>query len=244
MRADVIATGYSPERVIKAKKMLLRGSMLSIVMLFASLVSAYVVTKGGASYWVNITLPNSFWISTVLILLSSLTSFLAVKAGSKNKLTRVRLFLILTFALGVGFAVSQYQGFITLSERGLSLTGNYLENLNGEYGVDYHITDHNQTLVPFVDGHYIDPDDPTGSKIIDNKITELHNPASTYLIFIIGLHVLHIAGGLIYLFFLVIYSYFGRIERFNYLKVSQIATYWHFVDLLWILLLLFLYFIH
>ena len=50
MRADVIANEYSPERVIKTKKMLLRGSMLSIVMLFASLVSAYVVTKGGASY--------------------------------------------------------------------------------------------------------------------------------------------------------------------------------------------------
>ncbi len=244
MRSDVIAEQYSTERVVRSKKMLLLGAMASIVMLFGSLMSAYVVTRGGATYWVNITLPNSFWISTVLIILSSITLILAVRAGKSDKKKLVQTYIAISLLLGVGFAVTQYQGFLTLADRGLNFTGNFLDNLKGEYGVDYYITDFHGAKVPFVDGHYIDPDDASGTKIIDNKIKELRNPASTYLIFIIGLHVLHVVGGLLYLIFLVIYARFGKIERFNYLKVRQIATYWHFVDVLWIVLLLFLHFIH
>jgi len=244
MRADIVAQEYSPERVVKTKKMLLLGSMLSIVMLFAALISAYVVTRGGADYWVNITLPTAIWVSTVLILLSSVTMYFAVKSADKDNKAGVTLYLILTLFLGIGFAISQFQAFDTLADRGLNFTGNFLEHLNGVYDTDYYITEKDGTKVPYVDGHYLDPDDPTGTKFLDNELSQLMNPASTYLIFITGLHVLHLVGGLLYLLFLVIYARFGQIERFNYLKVRQISTYWHFVDLLWILLLFFLYFIH
>jgi len=244
MRADVIAQEYSPDRVIRTKRMLLLGSMLSIVMLFAALVSAYVVTRGDAAYWVNITLPTSIWISTALILLSSLTMYLAVRAANAGNKPKVTIFLLVTFLLGIGFAVSQYQAFMTLADRGLNFTGNFLENLKGEYGIDYYITDKDGARVEMVNGNYIDTDDPTGTKIINQELGQLRNSASTYLIFITGLHVLHLIGGLLYLLFLVIYARFGQIEGFNYLKVRQISTYWHFVDVLWILLLLFLYFIH
>jgi len=244
MRADIVAQEYSPERVVKSKRMLLIGSMLSIVMLFAALVSAYVVTRGGADYWVNITLPTAIWVSTLLILLSSVTMYLAVKNADKGNKAGVVTYLLLTFLLGIGFAVSQFQAFSTLSERGLNFTGNFLEHLNGTYDVDYYITQKDGTKVEMINGHFIDPDDPSQTKNIDDELSQMMNPASTYLIFITGLHVLHLIGGLLYLLFLVIYARFREIDGFNYLKVRQISTYWHFVDVLWILLLFFLYFIH
>lgn len=241
---DIISERYSDDKVIRTKRMLLLGAMLSIVMMFAALMSAYIVSRGGAAYWVNIKIPMALWISTILIMLSSVTAMMAVRAGDRKDSKMARLYLIITFLLGIGFAVSQYQGFLTLADRGLNFTGNVLENLKGEYGEDFFITNNKGQVVPFEDGHYIDPDDPLKSTYIDNKINKQSNAASTYFNFLIILHVLHVFGGLIYLAFLVIYSFFRDISSFNYLKVKQIATYWHFVDVLWIVLLLFLYFIH
>ena len=72
----------------------------------------------------------------------------------------------------------------------------------------------------------------------------MRNPASSYMTFLTGLHALHVGGGILYILYLLILSLLGRLNSGNSLKVSQGAVYWHFVDLLWIYLLLFLYFIH
>ena len=50
--------------------------MISMSMMFAGLTSAYVVSRK-RSDWVSFDLPNAFYISTVLIILSSITFILA-----------------------------------------------------------------------------------------------------------------------------------------------------------------------
>ena len=60
----------------KAHRTLLMISMFSIIMLFAGLTSAYIVSKGAlGSNWDIITLPIMFYISTAMIIISS---FLAI----------------------------------------------------------------------------------------------------------------------------------------------------------------------
>ena len=58
---------------VRAKKMMLLFALLSITMTFAGLTSAYLVSKGRPDWLVDFQLPNLFFYSTLIIVLSSLT---------------------------------------------------------------------------------------------------------------------------------------------------------------------------
>ena len=83
-------------------------SMSSIVMLFAGFTSAYIVKHADTNVWKSVPLPGLFWVSTTLILISSATMIFAVRAFHRNQVIQYRNFLLLTFALGLGFLVSQW----------------------------------------------------------------------------------------------------------------------------------------
>jgi len=60
-----------------------------------------------------------------------------------------------------------------------------------------------------------------------------------FFIIIFGLHALHVLGGVITLLVLFFRSLSSRIRSYNAVPVEVTATYWHFVDLLWIYLFIF-----
>ena len=71
-----------------------------------------------------------------------------------------------------------------------------------------------------------------------------------FIIIISGLHILHIVVGLIFLIKIFIESLkrLSYVESFvysvnppNQLKVNLIVFYWHFVDILWVILFLYLW---
>ena len=71
----------SDRKIYKAHNNLLLIAMYSIIMLFAGLTSAYIVSKGAlGSNWDIITLPTMFYISTAVIIISSF--FLEGGSGS------------------------------------------------------------------------------------------------------------------------------------------------------------------
>ena len=88
----------------RAKKMMLLFALLSITMTFAGLTSAYLVSKGRPDWLIDFQLPNLFFYSTFIIILSSFTiqvSYYYLKTNqSKNK---VITWLLTTFLLGVIF---------------------------------------------------------------------------------------------------------------------------------------------
>lgn len=95
----------------------------SILMMFGSLTSAYVVRQA-AGNWLEFQLPGIFKVSTLAILLSSVTlhgSFIAFKRGKENT---YKTLLIVTYLLAVLFFVFQYQGWVALSESGVPFTIN------------------------------------------------------------------------------------------------------------------------
>ncbi|MEP6844636.1 MAG: heme-copper oxidase subunit III [Panacibacter sp.] len=95
-------------------------AMGSIVMMFAGLTSAYIVRSNQAN-WLEFSLPGIFWYSTAVILLSSLTMHLSVKAFKAREMQRYRRLITITALLGVGFAVMQFFGFKQLGMSGVQL---------------------------------------------------------------------------------------------------------------------------
>ena len=60
-----------------------------------------------------------------------------------------------------------------------------------------------------------------------------------FLYVIAGLHALHVLGGVIALMVMFVKAFLGRTKLYGSVPVEVMATYWHFVDLLWIYLVVF-----
>jgi cytochrome c oxidase subunit 3 len=78
------------------------------------------------------------------------------------------------------------------------------------------------------------------SKLVDAKIFFVGNPSGSFLYVLTGLHLAHLAGGLIYLLVITTNSIRGKYNSENNLQVQLCATYWHFLDILWVYLFVFL----
>jgi cytochrome c oxidase subunit III len=106
----------------KSAKPMLWVSMISMVMFFAGLTSAYVISMKRDD-WVSFDLPQAFYTSTFLILASSITLFLSQRLLKQNKRQLSLIFLVVTLGLGLGFIWQQSVGFNQLKSIGLFFTG-------------------------------------------------------------------------------------------------------------------------
>lgn len=178
----------------KSAKPMLWISMISMVMFFAGLTSAYVVSMNRED-WVTFDLPQAFYISTVLIVLSSITLFFSQKLLKKDNIQASFTLLLVTLVLGLGFVWYQYVGFNELKVVGLYFTG---------------------------------PESTV---------------STSFIIGITFMHILHLLAGVIVLL-VVIYNHFKKkYSSTDMLGFELGAIFWHFVDVLWIYLFFFFYFI-
>lgn len=178
----------------KTAKPMLWVSLVSMTMMFAGLTSAYVVSRRRDD-WVSFDLPPSFFYSTLLILLSSITFYLATRFIKKDQVKTTSQLLLLTLALGLGFGFFQYQGFQEL----------------------------------YYQGHVFGGADSTVK--------------SSFLYGITFLHFLHAIAGVIVLLIVIFNNLKGKYSSSNSLGLELGGIFWHFVDLLWIYLFFFFYFI-
>ena len=65
------------------------------------------------------------------------------------------------------------------------------------------------------------------------------NSSSSFLFIITGMHMLHVLGGVIALIVTFFRSFWGQEGQTNLVPTQIVATYWHFVDILWIYLFIF-----
>lgn len=84
--------------------------------------------------------------------------------------------------------------------------------------------------------------------LIHEGLTFSSNPFGNYLFgttffTITGFHGAHVTGGVIYLTVIVINGLRGKYSAQNYQHVEIAGLYWHFVDLVWILVFTFVYLI-
>jgi cytochrome c oxidase subunit III len=78
------------------------------------------------------------------------------------------------------------------------------------------------------------------SQLWANGITLQKNVSFSFLYVIVGLHGLHVIGGIIALVILFAKAFSTKTRSYNLVPVEVMSTYWHFVDFLWIYLLIFL----
>ena len=107
----------------RARKMMLLFSLLSITMTFAGLTSAYIVSKARPDWLKDFELPDYFIISTLIILSSSITMWLAKKNVKKKLVSKTSFWIAITFLLSIFFFLSQFFGFQELINKGYYFTG-------------------------------------------------------------------------------------------------------------------------
>lgn len=99
--------------------------ILAVGMTFAGLLGAYVmIATNKAAEWQPFNLPIQIWISTAIILASSLTYMLAKRSVDADSFLAARKWLIATTVLGGIFVSSQLVLWIELVNRGFYMTGN------------------------------------------------------------------------------------------------------------------------
>jgi cytochrome c oxidase subunit III len=163
-------------------------AIAAMLMMFAGFTSAYIIKRNQAN-WTTFELPIVFYISTFVILSSSLTIFLASRSFKQRQHARYRSLMAVTLLLGVMFIILQIIGFKQLWNAGITLTGN----------------------VSF-----------------------------SFLYVIVLAHAVHVIGGVVALSVMFLKYFRANIKTYNPVPVEVMSTYWHFVDVLWIYLLVFL----
>jgi cytochrome c oxidase subunit 3 len=159
----------------------------SIVMMFAGLTSAFIVKSNQTNFRL-VEIPRMFWISTAVLIASSVTLQWAVRSVKIREMNRYRVLLGVTALLGIGFIGLQWMAFGELWEQNIRFKG---------------------------------------------------SGAGQFLYVIFGLHAIHVLGGVIALAIMFFKSWMGRTRNYSSVPVEVAAVYWHFVDLLWIYLLIF-----
>lgn len=66
---------------------------------------------------------------------------------------------------------------------------------------------------------------------------------TSYVFLIAAVHIVHVVAGIISLLVVIYNNYKGKYTSQDYLGLSLGATFWHFLDLLWIYLVLFMTFV-
>lgn len=190
-----LTQGTPKQKNDRAKKMMLWFGIVSLLMAFAGWTSAYIVSSSREDWIAELELPSSFFISTAVILLSSLTYILAKKAIQKDQRKQCTQWLLLTLGLGIVFIVLQFNGFSQMVVQGYYFTG------------------------------------PTS------------NIKLSYVFLIAVVHIAHVVAGIISLLVVLYNQQRQKYSSKEYLGLELGASFWHFLDLLWVYLIVFMYFV-
>ena len=96
----------------------------SILMLFVALTSSYIVRSASGNDWHPIVMPKVLWLSTTLIIISSITIERARRSLKRNDQAAYGRWLGYTVALGIGFVASQLIAWRQLVRQGVYMAAN------------------------------------------------------------------------------------------------------------------------
>jgi cytochrome c oxidase subunit III len=105
------------------KKFALWLFIVTVVMIFASLTSAYIVRQSEGN-WLEFDLPTIFWYTSGIIVFISITLHFAYLSARKDELSKLRLGMVITSVLGIAFLVGQWYSWAALVDRDVYFVGN------------------------------------------------------------------------------------------------------------------------
>ncbi|RKQ49535.1 cytochrome c oxidase subunit 3 [Roseivirga pacifica] len=105
------------------KKFALWLFIVTVVMIFAAFTSAHIVRQADGD-WLQYDIPQMLWVTSGIILASSITMQWAYMAAKKDKFEQVKLALSITTVLGIVFLFGQFQAWGQLVDQGVFFVGN------------------------------------------------------------------------------------------------------------------------
>lgn len=108
---------------IPPQKFALWVGMASMIMFFGAFTSAYIV-KQSAGNWLEFPMPRIFYISTAVLILSSVVLHLSYRSYIAQQESKYKIFLVLAGVLGIVFITLQYLGWQELFGMGIDLKAN------------------------------------------------------------------------------------------------------------------------
>ncbi|MDN3687189.1 cytochrome c oxidase subunit 3 [Cyclobacterium jeungdonense] len=105
------------------KKFALWLFIVSVVMVFAGMTSAYIVRQSEGN-WLEFDLPNVFWYTSGIIVLSSLSIHWSYLAAKKDDFNSLKLGLLITALLGISFLIGQWYSWEALVGQDVYFVGN------------------------------------------------------------------------------------------------------------------------
>jgi cytochrome c oxidase subunit 3 len=174
----------------RPKKFVVWLFVVSSTIMFGGWTSYYIVFAASKGKGHGLALPDAFNYSTAVLLISSITLFMASRALRNRNIKSQQLFLWLTLALGLVFGYLQFQAWTSL----------------------YH----------------------SGAFLINN------NAAISMIYIVSGFHLLHIFAGICFLLNSLVGSYREISPEKATYRQEITSIFWHFIDILWIYLYVFL----
>jgi len=163
--------------------------IVSILMFFMALASAFIILRRGSPMWVTVHLPRILWLNTLILLGSSFTLERARLQLSLADTRGFRKLWAMTTVLGFLFVAGQLAAWRQLVAQGVFIAS---------------------------------------------------NQASSFFYIFTGAHAVHLLGGVAALLFVAM-----RNSEKSQISISMAAEitsyYWHFMDGLWVFLLVLLY---
>ena len=198
--------------------------LLSDALTFAGFLLGYAILRGGTDQWIPEGLPelgiNFTAMLTFLLICSSVTMVLAYGAVVEKKRDEALKYLGLTILGGALFLCGQYKEYF-----GLELLGSIVSNFHADWGawVAEGLTDEGLFFGTFGGSFY-------------------SAYGSTFYL-ITAFHGMHVFTGVCYLIVIFIRTWMGKYDDGDYNQVEICGLFWHFVDLIWILVFTFIYLI-
>ncbi|WP_028289315.1 cytochrome c oxidase subunit 3 [uncultured Olleya sp.] len=118
-----LTQGTLEEKTGRARKMMLYFGIASLIMSFAGWTSAFIVSSSRPDWLQNFQMPQPFWISIIIMIISSITFMVAKKALKQGNTKLTTAMLVVTFVLGLIFIYNQFVGFNQIIGEGYNFTG-------------------------------------------------------------------------------------------------------------------------
>ncbi len=123
MKENISIQEPKPILTVNKWKFIIWLFIITIIMLFASQTSAYIVRRAEGN-WTEFEIPLIFWNSSLVLIVSSIFMQLSLMAAKKDEFGKLKAFISISFLLGIIFLIMQYIGWQNLQTQGIYLKGN------------------------------------------------------------------------------------------------------------------------
>ncbi len=220
--AESTAAAHDPHAAsgVLSRKLGIWVFLISEIFFFSGLIGGSAALRASeGSNWptpgevLNIPLTS---LNTFILIVSSVAVVMALQSLQEGNQRRFKMFLVGTVVLGITFlSIQGIEYYKLIVEEGLTFDTYQIHHTGAGGEEAAHAGEHAAETV--------------------------HSVYGTTFYIQTGFHGAHVTGGVIWLLIITFKAFLGSYSAENYQGIETFGLYWHFVDLVWILLFTIVY---